>query len=142
MNLPQLSAIPTDNLKSQSPNLLIKTFKFKVIDTNEFLSIRDVKHIHCFITCYQRHVKSCVTVMSRICYCCGLFIILLLFIIVLKSDPKVVTTLDKDKINMTFFDYYSREINEYWFCYSYFYILKKKKVLKFYSINKVNIVIC
>ncbi len=54
----------------------------------------------------------------------------------------IMTTLDKDAINMAFLDYCSRKIDKYRFCYSCFNILKQKKVPKFSSVNKVNIVMC
>ncbi len=141
-NLPRLFAASTAPLKSELPTLLIKAFKCRVIDTNEFLPIIDAGHIRRSVARYERHVESCVTVMSRVCCCCRLFISSLSSVVVLLSNPVVVAALDKDAINMAFLDYCGREIDEYRFCYSYFYILKQKKVLKFSSVNKANIVIC
>ncbi len=54
----------------------------------------------------------------------------------------VVAALDKDIINMAFLNYCGWEIDEYEFYYLCFNILKQKKVLKFSSVNKVNIVMC
>ena len=50
--------------------------------------------------------------------------------------------LDKDIINIAFFDYYGQKIDKYWFCYLCFNILKQKKVPEFFFINKINVVIC
>ncbi len=141
-NLPQLSATSTAPLKSQLPTLLIKTFKCRVIDTNEFPPIIDVGHIRRFITCYKIHVESCIAVMSKVSYYCKLFISSLTLVVILRSNPVVVTALDKNAINMAFLNHCGREIDEYRFCYLCFNILKQKKVPKFFSVNKVNIVIC
>ncbi len=141
-NLPQLSAAPTAPLKSQLPTLLIKAFEHGVIDTNEFPPIIDAGHIRHSVLRYKRHVEFYVTVMSGVCYCCGLFVSSSSLIVVLRSDPVVVAALDKDAINMAFLDHCGREIDEYRFCYSCFNILKQKKVPKFSSVNKVNVVMC
>ena len=77
--------------------------------------------------------------MSEVC-CCGLFVSLLSLAIVLRSNPMIVTALDKNAINMAFLDYCGREIDEYQFCYSFFNILKQKKIPKFSSVNKINTV--
>ena len=140
-NLPQLSTAPITSPKSQLLTLFIKIFKRRVIDTNEFPFIIDVGHICHFVAYYKRHIEFCVAVMSRVC-CCGLFVSLLLLIIVLRSNLVVVAALNKNVINMAFFNYYGREIDEYWFCYLCFNRLKQKKISKFSSVNKVNIVMC
>ena len=129
-------------MKSQLLTLLIKAFKYKVIDTNEFLLIIDAGHIRCSIAYYKRHVESGVAVINGVCYCCGLFVSSSSLVVVLRSDPVIVIALDKDTINIAFFDYYDREIIKYWFCYLCFNILNQKKVPKFSFINEVNIVIC
>ncbi len=141
-NLPRLSTAPTAPLKSELPTLLIKAFERRVIDINDFPPIIDAGHIRRSVARYERHVESCVTVMSGVCYCCGLFISSLSSVVVLRSDPVVVAALDKDAINMAFLDHCGREIDEYRFCYSCFNILKQKKVPKFSSVNKVNVVMC
>ncbi len=91
---------------------------------------------------YKRYIKSCIAVMSGVCCCCRLFVSLSSLVIVLRSEPIIVTALDNDTIIMAFFDYYSQEIDEYQFYYLCFNILKQKKVPKFSFVNKVNIVIC
>ncbi len=140
-NLPRLSAAPTAPLK-QLPTLLIKAFKRRVIDTNEFPPIIDAGHIRRSVARYERHVESCVAVMSGVCCCCGLFVSSSSSVVVLRSDPVVVAALNKEAINMAFLDHYGREIDEYRFCYSYFNIFKQKKVPKFSSVNKENVVMC
>ena len=80
--------------------------------------------------------------MSKICYCGRLFINSLSLVVVLKFDPIVVIVLDKNIINIAFFDYCDQKIDEYQFYYSYFNILKQKKIPKFFSINKINVIIC
>ncbi len=141
-NLPRLSAAPTTPLKSQLPTLLIKAFERRVMDTHEFLPIIDVGHIHRFVAYYERQVESCVAVMSEVCCCYRLFVSSLSSVVVLRFDPIVVAALDKNAINMAFLDHCGREIDEYRFCYSCFNILKQKKVPKFSSVNKVNVVMC
>ncbi len=141
-NLSRLSATLIALSKSELPTLFIKAFKRRVINTNEFPPIIDAGHIRCSVARYKRYVESCVAVMSGVCYCCGLFISSSSLVIILISDSVIVTALDKDAINMAFFDHCGREIDEYWFCYSYFNILKQKKVPKFSSVNKVNVVMC
>ncbi len=123
-NLPWLSATPTAPLKSQLPTLLIKAFKRRVIDTNEFSPIIDVGHICCSVVCYERYVECCIAVMGKVCYCSGLFISSSSSVVVLRSDPMVVIALNKDAINIAFFDHYSQKIDEYRFCYLCFNILK------------------
>ncbi len=141
-NLSRLSTIPTASLKSQLLTLLIKTFEHRVIDTHKFLPMVDTGYIRRSVACYERHVESCVAVMSRVCCCCGLFVSSLSSVVVLRSDPMVVVALDEDAINMAFLDHYGREIDEYQFCYLCFNILKQKKVPKFSSVNKINVVMC
>ena len=140
LNLAQLFATLTGLLKSQLLTLLIKTFERRVIDTNEFIFIIDTGHIRYFVACYKRHIESCVTIINGVYYCCKLFVSLLLSIIVLRSDPMIVAVLDKNAINMAFFNYCSWKIDKYRFYYLCFNILKQKKVLKFSFVNKINIV--
>ncbi len=129
-------------MKSQLLTLLIKAFERKVIDTNEFSPIINTGHICCFVVHYKRHVESCVTIMSEVCCYCRLFVSSSSSVVILRSNPVVVAALDKDVINMAFFNHCGREIDEYWFCYLYFNILKQKKVPKFFSVNKINVVMC
>ncbi len=140
-NLPQLSAASTALLKSQLPTLLIKAFECRVIDTNEFPSIIDAEYIRCSIAHYKRHIESCIAVTSGVCCCCRLFVSSSTSIVVLRSDSVVMAALDKDAINIAFLDHCGWEIDEYRFCYSCFNILKQKKVPKFFSVNKINVII-
>ncbi len=141
-NPPRLSTTPTAPFKSQFLTSLIKTFKYRVIDTNEFPPIIDTGHICRSVMRYERHVEFYIAVISRVCCCCELFVSLLSLIFVLRSDPMIVAALDKDAINMAFLNHCGWEIDEYRFCYSCFNILKQKKVPKFSSINKVKIILC
>lgn len=50
--------------------------------------------------------------------------------------------IDKYVINMIFLDYCSRDINEYRFHYLYMSLVKQKKFPKFFSKNKVYIIMC
>lgn len=79
--------------------------------------------------------------MSKVYYYCGLIVGSLLLDIILRFNPMVLVTLDKNVFNIDFFDYCDRKIGKYWFYYSYFNILKQKKISKFSFINKVNVVI-
>ncbi len=141
-NLLQLSATSTTLLKSQLPNLLIKAFERRVIDINEFSPTIDVGHICRSVAHYKRYIESCVAVMSGVCCYYGLFVSLLSSVVVLRFDYVIVTALHKDAIYMAFLNYCGREIDEYRFCYLCFHILKQKKVLKFSSINNINVVMC
>ena len=80
--------------------------------------------------------------MSKICYCYRLFINSLLLVFILRSDPVVAIVLDKNVINIAFLNYYSWEIDKYWFCYLCFNILKQEKAPKFSFVKKVNVIIC
>ena len=80
--------------------------------------------------------------MSRVYYYYRLFLSSLSSIVVLRFDPVVIAALDKDAINMAFLNHCGREINEYRFCYLCFNMLKQKKVSKFSSINKINVITC
>ena len=123
-NLSQLSATLIAPLKSQFPTLLIKTFEYKVINTNEFPPIIDAGHIRHSVTYYKRHVESCIAVLSGVYCCCGLFVSLLSLVVVLRSDPIVVAILDKDAMNIAFLDHCGQEIDEYRFYYFCFNMLK------------------
>ncbi len=91
---------------------------------------------------YERHIKSCIIVMSRVCCYCRLFVSSLSLTIVLRSDPMVAAVLEKKVNDIAFLYHCGQEIDEYRFCYSYFNILKQNNFLKFSSINKINVVIC
>lgn len=102
-------ATPTTFLKLQIPTLLIKAFECKVIDTNEFSLIIDGRYICLSITCYEKYVKSHITIMNGVgCYY-GLFTCPLPSSIILRSDPMVTAALNKDIIKMPFLDYYSQK---------------------------------
>lgn len=62
--------------------------------------------------------------MNRIYCYYGLFICLLSLVIILRSDSVIMTALDKKAINMAFFNQYSRDIDEYWFCHLCFNLIK------------------
>ncbi len=123
-NLPQLSTTLTAPMKSELLTLFIKACECKVINTNEFLPIIDAGHIYRSIGHYKRYIESCIAIISRVCYCCGLFVGSLSSVVVLRSDPIVIVALDKDAIYMAFLDYCGRKIDEYRFYYLCFNILK------------------
>lgn len=105
MHLSLLSVAPTALLKLQLLTLLIQLFKYRVIDTNKFSLIINAEHIHYSIVCYGRDIEFCITIMSRLYYCCVLFVNLLLFTIILRSNFMIIIALDKDIINITFFNH-------------------------------------
>lgn len=80
--------------------------------------------------------------MNSVYYYCRLFVWQLLLTILLKFNPIVVAALKNQVINLTYFDYYGQEIDEYCFCFSFYYLINQKKILKFFFLNKVNIIIC
>ncbi len=129
-------------MKSQLLTLFIKVFECRVIDTNKFPPIINARHIRCSVAYYKRCVESCAAIINGVYYCCRLFVSLSSLVVVLGSNPVVVVALDKDVINMIFFNYYGWEINKYRFCYLCFNILKQKKVSKFFFVNKINVIMC
>lgn len=52
----------------------------------------------------------CVTIMSRIYGCYRWFAYPSLLTIILRSDPMIVATLDKDIINITFFNHCGQKL--------------------------------
>lgn len=100
-----LFTAPTAFPKAQLLTLLIKAFEYKTIDTSEFFFTIDAEHIYCSIPCYETQVESSFAVIKGVCFCCGLFIWLLLLVIVLRSNTVVVATLNNYIINLTCFDY-------------------------------------
>ena len=80
--------------------------------------------------------------MNSVYYCYGLFVWLLSLAIVLKSILVVMAALKNQVINLTCLDHFGQEIDEYCFCFSCHYSMKQKKVPKFFSLNKINIVMC
>ena len=141
-NLSQLSTASIAFPTSQLPTFFIKAFKHRVINTNEFPLIIDAGHICHSVAHYKRYIKSYITIISRVYYYYRLFVSLLSSVIILRSDLMVMVALDNDVINMVFLNHCGRDINEYWFCYLCFYMLKQKKVSKFFFVNKVNVILC
>lgn len=81
--------------------------------------------------------------MNKIYYYCKLFVYSLLLAIVLRFNFLVAIVLDENIINITFFNYCRQKINKYRFYYLYFnHLVKQKKILKSFFINKINIIIC
>lgn len=91
--------------------LLIKTFEYKVINTNEFSLIINIRHTCYSIIHYKKCVKSFIIVINKVCYYYELFVCLSSLAVVLRFNPLVGATLDKNIFNMDFFDYYSQEMN-------------------------------
>ena len=83
------------------------------MDTNEFPFIIDVGHIRCSVAHYKRHIESCVAIISKVYFCCGLFISSILLVDFLRFNPVIVIVLDKNTINIAFLDHYDQEIDEY-----------------------------
>lgn len=123
-NLSRLSIAPSTSLKLQLLTLIIKAFKCRVIDTNEFPFIIDVGLIYHSVVRYESYDGSCVVVISRIYDCYRLFTSLWSLAIVLRSNLMVMVVLNKDTINMTFFNYCGRKFDKYRFYYLCFNILK------------------
>ena len=142
LKLPPLFASPIASSKAQLPTLLVRNFERRVINTRDFLLTINAGHICCSIACYETHVESCLTVINGVCCCCGLFVWPLSLAIVLKSDPIIVVALKNQVINLTCLDHCGQEIDEYRFCLPCHYSMKQKKVPKFSSLNKVNVVMC
>lgn len=142
MKLLLLSATSTTFLKAQFSTLLIKIFECKAIDTSEFLPIIDAKHICCSVACYKIRVKSYLAVINSVCCYCGLFVWPLSLAIVLKSDPIFIAALNNHIMNLVYLDYYDQKVDKYCFCFLCYHLMKQKKVSKFSSSNKVNVVIC
>ena len=53
-----------------------------------------------------------------------------------------MAALKNQVINSTCLDYCDQEIDEYCFCFPCHYSMKQKKIPKFSSLNKVNIIMC
>lgn len=139
-NLPLLSAKSTISLKLYLLTVLLKAFKCRVNKTKILPLIKDIRHIHHLIAYYERHVKSYTTIINGIYCYFELFICPLSLIIILRLDLILLIALNKDAINITFFNYCSREIDKYQFSYLCFNLVKQKKVLKISFVNKVNII--
>lgn len=73
----------------------------------EILSIIDIKYIYDSIIYYKKYVKSCIAIINRVYYYCGVFVFLLLLVIVLRSDFIIIIALNKDIINIIFFNHFS-----------------------------------
>ena len=142
MKLPPLSIAQIASSKAQLLTLLVKDFEHRTIDTRDFLPIIDVGHICHFVAHYKTNVKSCLAVMNGVCCCCGFFVWPSLSAVILKFDPVVVAALKNQVINLTCLNHCGQEIDEYCFCLPCHYLMKQKKVSKFSSLNKINIVIC
>ena len=138
--MPLLSASLIAPSKAQLPTLLVVDFERRAIDTRDFPPIIDAGHIHRSVAHYETHVESCLAVMNSICCCCGLFVWSSSSAVVLKSDLVVVAALKNQVINLTCLDYCGQEIDEYCFCLPCHYSMKQKKVPKFSSLNKINVV--
>ena len=142
MKIPPLSFSPIASSKAQLPTLLVGDFERRAIDTRDFPPTIDAGHICRSVACYETHVESCLTIINGICYCCALFVWPSSLAVILKSDPVVVATLKNQVINLTCLDYCGQEIDEYHFCLLCYYSMKQKKVPKFSSLNKINVIMC
>lgn len=100
-----ISIAQTTPLKSQLLTLFIKVYECRVIESNEISFIIDAGHIRRSITHYERHIKSCIAVRSRIYYCYCLFVSSLSLAIILTSDHMIVIALNKNAINKAYLDY-------------------------------------
>ena len=139
MKLPPLSASPNASSKAQLSTLPVGDFECKAIDTKDFSSTIDARHS---VARYETQIKSCLAVMNGVCCCCEFFVWPLSSAVVLKSDPVVVAALKNQVINLTYLDHCGQKIDEYYFCLLCHYSMKQKKVSKFSSLNKVNVVMC
>lgn len=127
-------------LKTQFLTLLIKTFKCKAIDINKFSSTINIGYIYYFIACYKAYIKSCFFVINSIYYYYKLCIWPLSLTVVLRSDLFIVVVLNNHIINLTCFDYSGQKIDEYCFCLLCYHLIKQKKILRFFFLNKVNFI--
>ena len=142
LKLPPLSASPIASSKAQLPTLFVGDFECRAIDTRDFPPTIDARYIYRSVACYETHVESYLAVMNGVCCYCGLFVWPLSLAVVLKSDPVIMAALKNQIINLTCLNHCGQDIDEYRFCRLCHYSMKLKKVPKFSSINKVNIVIC
>ena len=108
----------------------------------DFLPTIDAGHICRSVAYYKTHVESYLAVINSVCCCYGLFVWPLSLAVILKSDLVVMVALKNQVINLTCLDHYGQEIDEYCFCFPCHYSMKQKKVPKFSSLNKVNVIIC
>ena len=142
LKLSPLSASPTASSKAQLLILLMEDFERRAIDTRDFPPTIDIGHICHSITRYKTYVKSYFAIINNVCYYCGLFVWLLLLAVVLKSDLVIIAALKNQVINLTCLNHCDQEIDEYCFCFPCYQLIKQKKIPKFSSLNKVNVIIC
>lgn len=142
LKLHPLFAAPTAFSKVQLSTLLIKTFERRAIDISEFLPTINARHIRCSVTSYKTQVKSCLAIINGVCYYCRFFVWPLSLAIILKSNSIVVAALNNHIINLPCLNHCGQKIDEYYFCLLCYHLIKQKKVLKFFFLNKVNIVMC
>lgn len=108
----------------------------------KFFLIIDLGHIYYFVAYHKIYFNSCFVVMNSICYSFGLFVVPLSLAIILRFNFIDVTILNNHIINLACLNYYSQKIDKYCFFFLYYYLIEKKKILKFSSLKKVNIIIC
>lgn len=109
---------------------------------SEFPLIIDAGHICYSIVHYKIQVESYLAIMNNVCCYYGLFVQSLPLAVILRSDPVIVAALNNHVINLACLDYYDQKIDKYRFSFPCFHLMKQKKVRKFSSLNKINVVIC